>query len=70
MIAESIPSNKVFGFKNPKIRSQTESEGIKYADVVEYSNDLSISLAVVDVPIPTLLPLTKQKLVLMGEQKN
>ena len=29
MIAESIPSNKVFGFKDPKIPFQTEYEEIK-----------------------------------------
>jgi len=53
IIAKSISSNKVFGFKDPKNSSQTESEGIKHAEVVGYSNDLSILSAVVDVLIPT-----------------
>ena len=42
IIAKSISSNKIFGFKDPKNSSQTESEDIKHAEVVGYSNDLSI----------------------------
>jgi len=54
MIAESIPSNMVSGFKNPKVSFQTESEESKHhAEVVEYSNDLSIPSLLVEVAIPS-----------------
>jgi len=53
IIAKPISFNKVFGFKDPKNFSQTESEDIKHAEVVGYSYYLSILLAVVDVSIPT-----------------
>ena len=80
MIAESIPSNMVSGFKNPKISFQTESEETKHhAEVVEYSKDLSIPSLLVDVAIPSRVSekpysftINKTKVILVngGTQRN
>ena len=79
MIAESISSNKVFGFKNPRVSFQTESDEDKHQIVVEECpNNLGIPAAVsIEVSVPSKVSekpysftINKTKVIINGGTKE